>query len=56
MAHRYPHRALVLQGGGVLGGYEAGVVKALHEKLSKEDEENGTADRPLYLTSSPVRR
>jgi NTE family protein len=41
-------RALVLQGGGALGAYEAGVFKALYEKITKEDNENGEADRPLF--------
>ena len=43
-----PHRALVLQGGGALGAYEAGVFKALAEKLAREDEENGEKGRPLF--------
>jgi NTE family protein len=30
-------RALVLQGGGSLGAYEAGAYKAIYETLSKED-------------------
>ena len=34
-------RALVLQGGGSLGAYEAGAYKALHEWLSKKDKEEG---------------
>jgi NTE family protein len=34
-------RALVLQGGGALGAYEVGVIKALYEKLTKEDNKNG---------------
>ena len=42
-----PHRALVLQG-GALGAYEAGVFKALAEKLAREDEENGEKGRPLF--------
>jgi NTE family protein len=41
-------RALVLQGGGALGAYEAGVFKALCEKITREDSENGEADRPLF--------
>jgi NTE family protein len=45
---QYPHRALVLQGGGALGAYEAGAVKALCEKLMEEDKEKGIADRPLF--------
>jgi Patatin-like phospholipase len=43
-----PHRALVLQGGGALGAYEAGVFKALMEKITKEDETNGEINRPLF--------
>ena len=34
-------RALVLQGGGSLGAYEAGAYKALYEWLSKEDKSEG---------------
>jgi predicted acylesterase/phospholipase RssA len=34
-------RALVLQGGGSLGAYEAGAYKALYEQLSRKDRENG---------------
>ena len=30
-------RALVLQGGGALGAYEAGAYKGLYEWLSKKD-------------------
>lgn len=45
---QYPHRALVLQGGGALGAYEAGVVKALCEKLMEEDKQEGIADRPIF--------
>src|SRR6476469_8332530 len=41
-------RALVLQGGGSLGAYEAGAFKALYEIISKEDERNGDKDRPLF--------
>ena len=33
-------RALVLQGGGTLGAYEAGVLEVLCKKISEEDEEN----------------
>ena|ERR687896_230345 len=35
-----PRRALVLQGGGSLGAYEAGVFKAIYEHLIEEEEEN----------------
>jgi hypothetical protein len=34
-------RALVLQGGGSLGAYEAGAYQALHERISKTDREKG---------------
>lgn len=35
-------RALVLQGGGALGAYDAGVFQALYENINKKD------DRPLF--------
>ncbi|MBA3749850.1 MAG: patatin-like phospholipase family protein [Nitrosopumilus sp.] len=41
-------RALVLQGGGALGAYEVGVIKALYEKLTKEDNKNENKDKPLF--------
>jgi NTE family protein len=42
-------RALVLQGGGALGAYEAGVIKALAKKLAEEDKKNGFGEnRPLF--------
>jgi NTE family protein len=34
-------RALVLQGGGALGAYEAGVLNILSRNLRMEDKENG---------------
>ena len=34
-----PHRALVLQGGGSLGAYEAGVFKAIYQHLIEEEGE-----------------
>jgi capsular polysaccharide biosynthesis protein len=34
-------RALVLQGGGALGAYEAGVLNILSKNLRMEDKENG---------------
>jgi NTE family protein len=40
-------RALVLQGGGSLGAYEAGVYQALYEKITKMDKEKGETDRPF---------
>lgn len=44
-----PHnRALVLQGGGALGAYEAGVLKVLCKKLHEEDKENKREDSLLF--------
>jgi NTE family protein len=40
-------RALVLQGGGSLGAYEAGAYQALYEKFTKMDKEKGETDKPL---------
>jgi NTE family protein len=34
---RTPQRALILQGGGALGAYEAGVFKSLYEKIKNDD-------------------
>ena len=39
-----PQRALILQGGGALGAYEAGAFKALYEIISKEDKINPLFD------------
>jgi NTE family protein len=41
-------RALILQGGGALGAFQAGAFKALYEKLTREDKENGNEKRPLF--------
>jgi NTE family protein len=41
-------RALVLQGGGALGAYEVGVIRALWEKLTEEDNEHGYRGKPLF--------
>jgi NTE family protein len=44
-------RALVMQGGGSLGAYEAGVFKALYQKLPHKDNENvetTQSTRPLF--------
>jgi NTE family protein len=41
-------RALILQGGGALGAFQAGAFKALYEKLTREDKENGNERRPLF--------
>ena len=35
------HRALILQGGGALGAYEAGVLKVWCNKLISEDRKSG---------------
>ncbi len=43
------HKELLsLQGGGALGAYEVGVIKALWEKLTEEDNEHGYNGRPLF--------
>jgi len=43
-------RALVLQGGGSLGAYEAGAYKALYEWLSEKDKKEGRKkSQPLTL-------
>ena len=39
-------RALVLQGGGALGAYQAGVFKSLYEKISNQSEDSN--DAPLF--------
>jgi NTE family protein len=39
-------RTLVLQGGGSLGAYEAGVYQALGERITKNDKGRGIRDRP----------
>ena len=41
-------RALVLQGGGSLGAYEAGAYKAIYEFLSGRDKEIGDKGRPTF--------
>jgi predicted acylesterase/phospholipase RssA len=41
-------RALVLQGGGTLGAYEAGVLKVLCKKLTEQDNENEEEGRLLF--------
>jgi NTE family protein len=43
-----PQRALVLQGGGTLGAYEAGVIKILCKNLSQQNRERGEEDRLLF--------
>jgi predicted acylesterase/phospholipase RssA len=41
-------RALILQGGGALGAYEAGAFKALCMKIPAIDAKNHEANRPLF--------
>ena len=41
-------RALVLQGGGALGSYEAGVLNILTKNLRIEDEVNGEKNRLVF--------
>ena len=40
-------RALVLQGGGSLGAYEAGAYQALYERITKTDREKGENHKPF---------
>ena len=40
-------RALVLQGGGSLGAYEAGAYQALYERTTKKDNEDNYTGRPF---------
>ncbi|MGA9150008.1 MAG: hypothetical protein WBZ36_05470 [Candidatus Nitrosopolaris sp.] len=47
-------RALVLQDGGSLGAYEAGVYEALYEKITKMDKEKGETGKPLLNTVYPA--
>jgi len=51
MVRRFPRiqRALLLQGGGALGAYQAGVFKALYEKIRNDEGRNGDNDNePLF--------
>ena len=41
-------RAFVLQGGGSLGAYGAGVYSGLYESLSKMDIEEGNKGKPIF--------
>ena len=40
-------RVMVLQGGGSLGAYEAGVYRAFYEMVTKKDKERGFKNKPL---------
>ena len=41
-------RAIVLQGGGSLGAYEAGAYRALYERLSEKDIKEGRKGRSTF--------
>jgi NTE family protein len=41
-------RAIVLQGGGALGAYEAGAYKAMYEFLSDKDKTEGVKGIPIF--------
>ena len=41
-------RAIIFQGGGSLGAYEAGAYKAFYEMASEKDKNTGRKDRPLF--------
>jgi NTE family protein len=41
-------RAIVLQGGGALGAYEAGAYKALYEFVTEKDEREGSKGKPTF--------
>jgi NTE family protein len=49
MQERVPNfqRVLILQGGGSLGAYEAGVYQALYEMVTKSDKERGFKNKPI---------
>jgi NTE family protein len=42
------HRALIFQGGGSLGAYEAGAYKDINEELSRYSRAEGREDEPLF--------
>src|SRR5690348_11671844 len=42
------HRALVFQGGGSLGAYEAGAYKDINEELSRHLETEGRGNEPIF--------
>ncbi len=48
MSKNQIHRALVLQGGGTLGAYEAGILKILCKNLAEQDKENGEENKMLF--------
>ena len=42
------NRALIFQGGGSLGAYEAGAYKAINEKLSHYRRAKGSGKEPMF--------
>ncbi|MFZ0895502.1 MAG: patatin-like phospholipase family protein, partial [Candidatus Nitrosopolaris sp.] len=42
------HRALVFQGGGSLGAYEAGAYKDINEELSRYLKTEGRGNEPIF--------
>ena len=42
------HRALVFQGGGSLGAYEAGAYKDINEELSQYLKTEGRGNEPIF--------
>ncbi|MGA7977352.1 MAG: patatin-like phospholipase family protein, partial [Nitrososphaeraceae archaeon] len=44
-------RALVFQGGGSLGAYEAGAYKAIYELLSERDKKIGREEPPFHIVA-----
>ena len=42
------HRALIFQGGGSLGAYEAGAYKAMNEDLSEFFTAEGRGNEPIF--------
>lgn len=43
------HRALIIQGGGSLGAYEAGAYKAIHEAVSRSFRAEGKKKTSQYF-------
>ena len=50
------NRALVLQGGGAMGAYEVGVIKVLHEKLTRKENNGRKKEKPLFdiIAGTPI--
>ena len=42
------HRALIFQGGGSLGAYEAGAFKSINEELSRYFRTQGRGNEPIF--------